>query len=89
MTTTPPKQRGQAWIQREEDRSAVYNPETGMLHVLNPSALAIWELCDGQTTPEEMADAIAEISGLDPAASLDDVHKTLDDLRAAGLVEQT
>jgi PqqD family protein of HPr-rel-A system len=89
MTRTTPTQRGQAWVQREEDRTAVFNPETGMLHALNPSALAIWELCDGQTTPEEMADAISEITGLDPVASLGDVEKTLDDLEAAGLVSKT
>jgi hypothetical protein len=81
-----PQRRGEAWVQREGDRTAVFNPETGLLHLLNPSALAIWELCDGETTPEEMAGAISEITGLDEGVTVGDVEIALTGLEEAGLI---
>jgi PqqD family protein of HPr-rel-A system len=82
-----PERKGEAWVQREGDRTAIFNPETGLLHLLNPSALAIWELCDGRTTAEEMADAISEITGLDHETTVGDVEKALDSLQEARLIE--
>jgi hypothetical protein len=82
-----PTKRGEAWVQREGDRTAVYNPDTGLLHLLNPPALAIWELCDGETTPEEMAAAISEVTGLEAETTLSDVGYALNGLLAAGLIE--
>ncbi len=82
-----PLRRGQAWVQRDGDETAVYNPDTGMLHLLNASALAIWELCDGHTTAAEMAEAVAVVTGLAPDASAADVEVALTSLLAAGLVE--
>lgn len=82
-----PIRKGQAWVQRDGDQTAVFNPETGFLHMLNPSALAIWELCDGETTAAEMAAAIDEVTGLGTEASLTDVRSGLTSLRDADLVE--
>ncbi len=82
-----PARRGEAWVQRERDQTAVYNPETEMLHLLNPSAVAIWELCDGDTSPTEMAEAIDELTGLGPETSAADVESALTSLLIAGLVE--
>lgn len=84
-----PRRKGEAWVQREGDRTAVFNPETGVLHLLNPSALAIWELCDGDTTPGEMAEAIAEITGLEEDTTVGDVESTLNSLEEAGLIHRT
>ena len=67
-----PTRQGELWTRREGDQTAVYDPDSGRLHVLNASALAIWELCDGETTGEEMAGAIAELtSGGTDSASQD------------------
>ncbi|NND03063.1 MAG: PqqD family protein [Acidimicrobiia bacterium] len=75
-----PRRHGQAWVRRGSDDTAVYNPETGTLHVLNPSALAIWELCDGETTGREMAEAVAELTTLDLDAAASDVVAALSQL---------
>lgn len=75
-----PTRHGQAWVRRGSDDTAVYNPETGTLHLLNPSALAIWELCDGATTGREMAEAVAEITALDFDAAAADVAIALAEL---------
>lgn len=85
---TRPRRRGQAWVQRDGEETAVYNAGSGQLHIVNASALAIWELCDGETTPKEMAEAISELTGLELDASAADVHSTLMTLADAGLVEK-
>ena len=82
-----PRKRGQVWVQRDGNQNAVFNPDTGMLHMLNPSALAIWEMCDGETTPTEMAEAIDEVTGLGTAATAADVRNALSSLLDAGLID--
>lgn len=77
--------KGQAWVRRGSDATAVYNPDTGALHMLNPSALAIWELCDGATTGREMAEAVAELTTLDFDAAAADVVAALEELSRQGL----
>lgn len=81
-----PMRHGQAWVRRGGDDAAVYNPDRGTLHLLNASALAIWELCDGATTGREMAEAVAELTDLDPAAAEGDVVATLDELARQELI---
>ena len=85
--TATPSRHGQAWVRRGSDDTAVFNPETGTLHLLNSSALAIWELCDGSTTAEEMAEAVAELTALDIAAASADVGSALDELERQGLID--
>lgn len=84
--TAQPTRKGEAWVRREGDGVAVFNPETRTLHLLNPSALAIWELCDGETTAREMAEAVDVITGMGEGPSRDDVITALDNLAAAGLI---
>lgn len=86
MEATPTRH-GQAWVKRGTDSTAVYNPDTGTLHLLNPSALAIWELCDGETTGREMAEAVAELTTLELDAAVADVTAALDQLAGQGLAD--
>lgn len=65
----------------------IYEPETDSLHVLNDSARAIWELCDAQTTPDEMADALAELTKLDREAAVEQVAAALRALQEAKLID--
>ena len=83
-----PERSGEVWVRRETERVAVYVPATGQLHALNASALAIWELCDGMTTIDEMIRAVAELTdaGLEQAER--DVVRTLDELAERGLVKR-
>jgi hypothetical protein len=81
-----PTRYGQAWVRRGSDDTAVFNSKTETLHILNTSALAIWELCDGSTTGNEMAGAIAELTDLDTDAASADVATALDELVQRGLI---
>jgi len=82
-----PRRRGELVQSPGTDGSTVYERDTDSLHVLNESAHAIWELCDGRTTPEEMAAAIAEVTGIGVEQAISDVEQTLEKLRELGLVD--
>ncbi len=81
-----PLRRGEIWKEAGPEGVAIYEAETDGLHVLNASALAIWELCDGKTTPEEMALAVAELTGLNVEAAATDVAAALETLEGLNLV---
>lgn len=74
-------------VQRGTDQTwAIYESESDSLHELNASARAIWELCDGQTAPGEMATALAELTGMELREAFGEVTKTIDTLKSSGLV---
>lgn len=79
--------RGELIRQSGTDDWMVYVPESDSLHTLNQTARAIWELCDGQITPGEMAEAIAELTGFDSETSRIEVELALERLRRSGLID--
>jgi hypothetical protein len=81
-----PQQRGELVQSATSDGWTVYEPKTDSLHVLNDSARAIWELCDGKTSPSEMAHAISELTGLELERAQSDVTETLQRLSELNLV---
>ena len=54
--------------------------------VLDPTALALWELCDGDTSEREMVDAVLDLYHADAEVVAHDVHKTLERLTDEGLL---
>lgn len=55
-----PKARCEGIITREVDGELlIYDLDRDKAHCLNPSAAAIWKLCDGRTTAEEIANSLA------------------------------
>lgn len=81
-----PQRRGELLESSGTDGWAVYEPESDSLHVLNDSARAIWELCDGRTSPSEMALAISELTGLGQDDASRDVDAALERLYELGLI---
>lgn len=73
-------------VEQREDGHLLQRPDHNVAHLLNETALALWQLCDGETTPREMADAVAELFGLDPLTSRREVRRTLDELADVGLI---
>jgi hypothetical protein len=53
---------------------------------LNDTALALWDLCDGTTTLDEMVAAILELFHADPGDVATDVTATIAMLHGAGAV---
>lgn len=54
--------------------------------VLNGTARALWELCDGVTTVEEMAGAVNAVFDTDADTARTEVSSGLRDLHEAGLI---
>ena len=65
---------------------AVVRPQAAPPVAMNPTALALWELCDGQTAVEEMVGAVSELFGLDLQRVRSDVESALEDMLAAGII---
>ncbi len=53
---------------------------------LNPTALALWELCDGNTTVREMVDAVCELFAIETERARMDVESALAQMYAAGVI---
>jgi hypothetical protein len=69
-----------------DDNLAVYDDVGQLLILLNTSAAAVWERCDGVTTVDAL---VRELAATYPDAAADmaeDVRQTVDKLRELGLV---
>jgi len=81
-----PIRRTELRLRDEDTRSVLIDVERGTTHVLNPTARAIWELCDGTTTLDELVDAICQVFSVSHGVALRDVAAVLAQLEEAGLV---
>jgi PqqD family protein of HPr-rel-A system len=86
MTDANPRKVGEVWTRQEGDQTAVFDPSSGRLTRLNPSALAIWELCDGETSQDEIIDAVAELTGRSREEVATEVNATIRQLFELGLI---
>lgn len=71
-----------------DDNLAVYDEVGQLMILLNSSAGAVWNLCDGSTTVAAMVRELAETYPDDASVIGDDVRETLRKLAELGLVEQ-
>lgn len=74
-------------FRRVGEEFAILDPRTHQLHILNPSAAAVWILCDGTLTADEIADQLAQAfqrdAGEDTAC---DVREALSTFQAQDLL---
>jgi len=73
-------------VQRDDTGPSLVDADGVRLCVLNETALALWELCDGGTAPDEIVDAVRIACGLARQVAESDVSRTLRELTDAGLV---
>jgi PqqD family protein of HPr-rel-A system len=85
-TRRRPARREDVELYGRPDGAALYDPISQMVHVVNHTALAIWQLCDGATDPEEMVDAVCVLSGLPREVAAEDIENTLTELDLVGLI---
>ena len=71
-----------------DDNLAVYDEVGQLMILLNSSAGAVWNLCDGSTTVAAMVRDLAETYPDEASVIGDDVRETLRKLAELGLVEQ-
>lgn len=84
-----PLQRPGMWLRVSEDETVIVDQDNSSLHVVNETALALWELCNGENTVDEMVTAICELFGESAAGVRRDVEGTLARFDAAGLLRWT
>jgi len=81
-----PARRGDVWLRRVRHENTLYDPVSGSIHLLNDTAVAIWDLCDGETSPSEMIAAVCEVSGLPREVAAEDIDRILRELDEAHLI---
>jgi hypothetical protein len=81
-----PRRRTDVELRDDERGTWLIDPTAEAAHVLNPTGRAIWELCDGTITIEELADAISEVFDVPRARAAEDVTGLVQQFDDAGLV---
>jgi len=81
-----PGKRAGIHVRRGERGAALIDSGGRKLCALNETALALWELCDGATAPEEMVDAVRIACGVPEEVAAVDIARTLRELTDAGLL---
>jgi radical SAM protein with 4Fe4S-binding SPASM domain len=61
--------------------------QTSQMHVLNPIAAAVWDMCDGRQTVDDMVRLLAEHFQVESAQVRPDVERMLEEFRSKGLLE--
>ena len=80
-----PKHRDDLDISPADEGFIIYQPELDLVHFLNPSAVLILELCNGENSPEQIVDLVKEAYGL-PDTPAKEVEEALKHLKAGGLL---
>ena len=71
------------------DETLLYSAEEEAIHVLNPTAKLIWELCDGEHSLEEMDQALrASFAVPEEHNVARDIRRTLEVFASKGLLEK-
>ena len=87
MNTTKPVRRPGIIAKDIGGETLLYGAEEEVIHVLNPAARLVWELCDGQHTVKDVARAMrAGFSVDDEHDVIGDVQQTLQVFAAKGLL---
>lgn len=85
--TWKPRHRGTLATEEVEEDLLLYDSGKDHVHLLNVAASAIFELCDGTRTAQEIAQEIARLVPLGDHNIGKDVGHTLGELREKGLIE--
>jgi hypothetical protein len=92
MTWTGRRPKGRSDVVRQgaEGETLLYDPIADAVHVVNPTAATVWELCDGTHTGDELVTEVrrrfATTGSHDVTA---DVFQLLDLFEREGLLEPT
>lgn len=75
-------------VQDLGDETMLYDTRSENVHILNSTARAIWNLCDGVRTVGDIQDALTgQYADTDPAQVVKDVQGTIDDFAKKKLVK--
>ncbi len=88
MNDKPLRRQDVTCRQLDKAETMLFDPETEALHILNPTARLIWELCDGEHTTEDIVAAIkAQYTDTKDRDVLSEVQETLSTFTTQGLLQ--
>lgn len=73
-------------VDASESGHVLLRRDDGTEHLVNETALALWQLCDGATTTEEMIEGVCALFSAPRDAIAGDIQRALNQLWRAGLV---
>ena len=89
MNTTKPVRTPGIIVQDVGDETLLYSAEGKAIHVLNPTARCIWELCDGEHSTADLVQALRASFSIGAERDVTaDIRRTLEDFAARGLLQE-
>ena len=89
MSTARPVRKQSIVIQDIGRETLLYSAEGKVIHVLNPTAKLVWELCDGTHTIEDMDRAIRATFSMSKEHDVaGDIKRTLELFATKGVIEK-
>jgi len=83
-----PRQNSNVLTTQAGDDAVLNDPRTRTVHLLNRTAAAVWKLCNGQHTPDAIAQSIKTQFSIPVAQDVDaDLRALLARLNQSGLLE--
>lgn len=82
-----PERRADLRLEHRADRAVLVTAADEEVGVLDTTAAALWELCDGDTAVDEIVDAVCSVWAVDREVAVRDVELTLTRLEAEGFLE--
>src|SRR3972149_98176 len=81
-----PKRRGDLLLREVEEELLLFDPRTGEASLLNGTAAAIFDLCDGLTPLAALAEEVLGVLSADPETGRADVQRIIEELTGMGLI---
>lgn len=87
MQNSNPKRRDDILTQDSGDEVMLYDPNADEMHILNPTAQLIWDLCDGTHSTEQItAEVTTKFTVAAEANVAGDVSQTLSEFASKNLL---
>ena len=88
MQITKPVRSAEIIVKEVGSETLLYSNHAGAIHILNPTAELIWQLCDGNHTLEDMKREIASSFSVDAEHdTMKDIKQTLETFNKKKLLE--
>jgi len=90
MPENKPLRKRSVLCKRMGQETVLYDKQTEAIHVLNPTAILVWDLCDGEHSLENMEKAIRnEFSVSEERTISQDIQGVIDRFFKEGLLENS
>ncbi len=83
---TAPTRRMDLTFHEIDGEALIYDPNSADTHRFNSTALFIWQCCDGQSGPVDIAEKVMDCYEVTYEEAIEHVHRTLVEFRAKSLL---